>query len=1219
MNSRITGPAQLFFITIFFGLFFTISVSAQEARGTISGKVKDATQAVIPGAIVKIKNVAMGTTVSVTANDAGIFQAPYLIPGTYQLTIEHTGFKKYIRDGLILSIGATLDVDILLEVGRTEETVTITDVSPPLDTTSASMGQTVDSRRVSELPLVHGDPYTLIGLSAGVSFGRDPKLDRPFEPTHIVGYAMDGTRANRSDLTIDGVTSTATANANEVTASYVPPADIIQEFKVQTATFDAQFGNTEGGVTSIAIKSGTNALHGTAYFWGEPGSLAGNDAFGNAAGTPRPDTFSNRFGWSVGGPVYLPKVYDGRNKTFFLWGYENIQDARPRNGGTPTVPTLAMRNGDFSALNFGRTAFQLHNPYSRRPDPDGRFRQDPFLCDPSGNPLPVDANKLQVDPGTPCNKIPQQLFNPVSQALLGYFPAPLTTGRADGTQNFQQAALKEEADYYTSTIRIDHVISDKQRIFGRGSWYDRNSTYNNYFDNLATGTLFRFISRQAAIDDVYTLNPTTVLNLRYGYNRLVRVDGYNPASNGFDLTSVGLPASYNAAIPEDRRSFPAIDIGGYQGTRFNNETRPIDTHSFIATLNKSAGSHSLKGGAEYRIYRENSINLVNDASGRFNFDSTWTRGPLDTAPVTPDNLGYSFASFLLGLPSPTNSYISRPADYAEQSSTWGFFVHDDWKFNSRLTLNLGLRYEFETPISERYNRSVRGFDYNFIQPGEAAVQAAYANINDPRLKQALPQISVRGGLTFAGVNGEPEGLYDTPKHNLMPRLGLAFKLNEKTVLRAGYGMFFGFLGQRRGDVNQAGFSRNTNLVVTNNAVDPVTGRVIFITDLSNPFPNGIQEPLGASQGPLTFLDQNITFFNPNPSTPYNQRWELGFQREMSGGWIVEAAYVGNRGTNIEITRNINATPQKYLSTSPVRDKATFDYLTGTVTNPFLGNLPGTPINNSATIARERLLRPFPQFGQVITTTNDGYSWYHALQARIEKRLSRGFTFQGSYTFSKFMQASEVLNQDDLMPTEMISDSDYPHRFSATAIYDLPFGKGQKFLNTSNGIASRIVGGWQVQGLYYFQSGAPIGFNTPPGNNPNARTSGYIYNGDLREIRLPGDQQEAGNWFNTDGFVRDSASQLDWNVRTFPYRFAWARFPRQNNFDLSLAKNTALTEGIRLQFRAEFINAFNRVWLANPNGTNGLITDPVSTSFGQVTGSVQANYPRRMQLGLKLLF
>ena len=364
-----------------------------------------------------------------------------------------------------------------------------------------------------------------------------------------------------------------------------------------------------------------------------------------------------------------------------------------------------------------------------------------------------------------------------------------------------------------------------------------------------------------------------------------------------------------------------------------------------------------------------------------------------------------------------------------------------------------------------------------------------------------------------------------------------------------------------------------------------------------------------TQGPATFLGQAITFFNPHPSTPYNQRWDLGFQRELPGGWVADLYYVGNRGTKIEITRNINVTPQRYLSRGPVRDQALLSYLTANIPNPFFGVLPtSTVIGTSSTIARERLLQSFPQFDTVTTTTNDGYSWYHAMQASIQKRFSRGFTLQTSYTFSKFMQATEVLDQDDPRPTEVISDVDYPHRFAASGIYELPFGPGKLLSAGGNGFAARLIGGWQIQGIYAFQSGAPISFDN------------VFHNGNVKDIGLPSDQQTLQRWFNTSGFVTAAAAQPDHNLRTFPLRFASARYPTQNNWDLSVVKNTMITENTTIQFRAEFINAFNRVWFANPNGTNGLVRAPTSATFGQLTNtSTQANYPRRLQWGLKFLF
>lgn len=1155
-------------------LLTTAGWGQQDARGTIVGTVTDATGAVVPGATVDVINKAMGTKVSLKTNDAGLYQAPFLIPGSYQVVVEIQGFKKSTRDNIELRVNDRLEVSVQLEVGATEQSVTVTGEVPLLTTETASLGAVVDGRRVSELPIPHGNPYFLIGLAAGVSFTRDPRLDRPFEPTHIVGYTMDGTRANRSDITIDGAVATATANAGEVISSYVPPADIVQEFKVQTATFDASFGQTEGGVTNISLKSGTNTLHGTAYYTNMTKGLFANDFFANRTGTPLPDFYYHRWGASAGGPVWLPKLYDGRNKTFFMWGYEGIEEARPRNNGTTTVPTEAMKNGDFSALLRTNSSFQIYNPFTRRSIAGGRFQQDPFAG----------------------NIIPASLFNQVGKTVLDrYYPKPLQAGNADGSQNYLRPELMEHAAYYTHSVRVDHTLTDKQRMFARVSWYDRDSDYNNYFNNDATGEWFLFSSRAGVLDHVYALNATTVLNLRYGYNRFIRGTQGNPATIGFDLTSLGFPSYYNDLVSKDIRRFPRFDISGYQGTGVGGEYRPNDTHSFNATLQKALGTHAIKGGMEWRAYRETDTFFANNQTGQFVFDATWTRGPLDNSPAAPNNYGQSVAALLLGLPS-GNSLVARATSYAEQSLSWGFFVHDDWKVNDRLTLNLGLRWEFENALTERFDRSVRGFDTAYTQPFSAAAQAKYALNPTPEVPAS--QFVSRGGLTFASTNGLPRSLYNTPKDLLMPRLGAAFRLNRKTVLRGGYGIFYGFLGQRRSDVIQTGYSRNTSFVPT------LDNGLTFISTLSNPWPNGILDPVGSGQGYQTSVGQSVSFFNENPLAPRMQRWQFGVQQEIGPGFVWDATYVGNKGTDIEIGQNLNATPQKYLSTMMTRDNATINYLSTNLPNPFQGLMPAGASGTftGANLSRERMLRPYPSFDAVNQSRFDGSTWYHSMQFSIEKRFSKGYTLQGSYTFSKYMQQTETFHADDVSPVRTISDLDRPHRFVVNGIWELPFGKGKPFGNSVNAIADGFIGGWQLSGVYTFQSGAPINW----GN--------LIMYRDPSDVRLPGGQQTVERWFNTDaGFERAAALQLGSNVRWFPLRFGSIRADQTNNYDLSIIKNTRFKERYNFQFKAEFLNAMNHPLFAAPN------TTPTAAAFGSSITSTQANYPRRTQLTAKFIF
>lgn len=1168
-----SDTSRCVFAVLLLAAVAVVPAAAQEARGNIVGRVTDATGAVIPGANVEVISKAMGTTIPLTTNEAGSYQAAFLIPGAYRIEASAPGFKKFVRDNIEVRVNDRLEIDLQLEVGTAEQSITVTDEAPMLNTASASLGGVIDARRVQDLPVAHGNPFQLIGLAAGVSFTRSQRLDRPFEPTHIVGYSIDGTRANRSDVTLDGAPATATANNGEVIASYVPPPDIVAEFKVQTATFDASFGQTEGGVTNISIKSGTNEFHGTAYYNKMAPELFANDFFANANRIERPDFTYNRWGGTIGGPIRIPKLYDGRNKTFFMYGYEGIKESRPRNNGTPTVATPTMKTGDFSSLLAYNSAFQIYNPFTRRAV-GSRFQQDPF----------------------PGNIIPASMINPVANNIQKFFADPLSAGNPDGSNNFQNPALLERIDYGTHTVRVDQNLGSKQRLFARLSWYDRDSDYNNYFGNLATGDVFQFVSRSAVMDDVITLTPTTVLNFRYGYNRFIRATRGNPESDGFDLTSLGFPAAYNNAVPVEIRRFPRIDIAGYQGTAGGGEWRPNDLHSFNASIQHTRGAHFLKGGMEFRSYRETRQLFANDQTGRFNFDTTWTRGPLDNSPAAPGSYGQSYAAFLLGLPSASNSYLSRQPDYAEQSLSWGFFLHDDWKVNSRLTLNLGVRYEFENPLTERWDRSVRGFDFGYVAPFEGTVQANYANSPTPEV--APSQLLTRGGLTFANVGGQPRGLYNTPKDNIMPRFGFAYRVDNKTVLRGGYGIFFGFLGQRRGDVIQTGFQANTPFIPSRD------NGLTFVANLSNPFPDGIIEPVGSANGPLTFMGQSVTFFQENPLNSYMQRWQLGVQREIGGGFMVETSYVANRGTHIELGQNLNVVPQRYLSTSPVRDDPTNNYLSANLPNPFRNLLPAgaAAAFNANVSARERLLRPYPHFEGVNTTRFDGYSWYHSLQVNIEKRFSKGYTFLGNYTYSKFMQATETLNQDDARPYEVISDFDRPHRVTMSGVWELPFGRGQKFGTDVNRLGNALIGGWQLNGIYTYQSGAPIGF----GN--------IIFNGDIRNVALPRSEQTVDGWFNVDaGFNRVAAQQLVRNVRTFQPRFGFIRAHHANNYDLSMIKNNKIGETVNLQLRFEFLNAFNRPQFAAPN------TNPTVAAFGRIQSSTQDNYARRIQLGARLVF
>ncbi len=560
---------------------FTNSALAQESRGSISGQVTDAGGSVIPKVNVVISNVDTGQAVTLITNDSGSFVAPLLLLGNYKLAAEHPGFKRFVREGIELSVNERMQVDITLEIGETSQSITVTEGAPLLEASDASMGQVISGKEVEDLPIAHGDPYALIALSPGSSFEGDPKLNRPYEPTHIVGFAMNGTRANTSDITLDGTSNSAGSNGS-VTASYVPPVNAVGEFKVQTTPFDAKVGQSSGGVVNISLKSGTNKLHGAAYWSKMSPSMMANDFFANRAGLPRGEFLYDRWGGSLNGPVVLPKIYNGKNRTFYMWAYEGLRDTRPR-GRTLTVPTLEQRDGNFSELLGVGANYQIYNPFTRRAISSSRYQSDPF----------------------PNNIIPASLINPIAKNVLGFISKPVNNGTtADHLNNLPLPNDPESTRYYSHTIRLDHTISEKNRVSGSVAFYKRASALSDYFQSQATGVDQQFLSRRASMDDVYTLTPTFIANVRYGYNRYIRVSKPLRGRN-FDFTSLGFPKYMNDAVAPALREFPFFNISGMFGTINTGEQRSVDTHSFVAAFTKVTGSHTLEFGGEFRAYRSN--------------------------------------------------------------------------------------------------------------------------------------------------------------------------------------------------------------------------------------------------------------------------------------------------------------------------------------------------------------------------------------------------------------------------------------------------------------------------------------------------------------------------------------------------------------------------------------------------------------------------------------
>jgi len=567
----------------------------------------------------------------------------------------------------------------------------------------------------------------------------------------------------------------------------------------------------------------------------------------------------------------------------------------------------------------------------------------------------------------------------------------------------------------------------------------------------------------------------------------------------------------------------------------------------------------------------------------FTFDNTYTHGPLNTDPGA--SMGQQMASFVLGVPSGS---MERSASWAMQEKYYGLYLHDDFKLTQKLTLNLGLRWELETPLTERFDRLVAGFAFGESNPIEAQAKANYAKNPIPELP--VDQFRVLGGLTYV-ENGEMgRSPYKGEKNNFQPRIGFAYQLFPKTILRGGYGIFHDTIGVNSNVGIQTGFSQSTPIQAS------LDSGLTYLATVANPLPTGLREPQGAGRGLLTNIGQGLSFYDYNLLQPYAQRWSFGIQQMLPAQFMIESTYVGNRGTRLGVTRNLNVTPAQYLSTSPTRDKPTIDYLGASFKSPFAGI---DPIYG-ANMSRGSLLRPYPHFGDINVERPIGYSIYHAMQNRIERRFSQGFTFQLAYTWSKLMEAVNFLNSTDPTPYYVIGNFDRTHRTAASGMWEVPVGRGRKFGSDLPSIVNGIIGGWQLSGIYSTQSGAPLGF----GN--------VIFNGDLKDIELPKSQQTIDRWFNVDaGFNKKSAEQLGSNIRTFPLRLD-IRGDDQVRWDFSFIKNFQVHESARVEFRAETYNAFNQTSFGGPN------TTPTSSSFGTVT-SVVSPSGRSWQFALKALF
>ncbi len=909
-------------------LLCSLALRAQDARGAILGRISDPSGAVIAGADARATNVNTGVVAAARSNDSGSYRLPYLLPGVYTLQVETAGFKKFVREGVQVRVGDAVEVDVVMQLGNAAESIEVQAETPLLSTAEASLGQVVDERRIAELPQHGSSPMDLVHLAPGTINTTNMRVRKPNQTGSASSFASDGAGLYNNEFTVDGVPNTMTYGSSAYVA-FVPPSNAISEFKVQTSSFDASVGHTMGALLNVGVKSGTNQFHGEAHWAVMNRIFDAPTTLQNRAGLKTlPNYQDNRYGVSAGGPVVIPKLYRRRNQTFWFYAWEANPFSSPIDYVT-SVPTDAMRTGDLSALLALGSNYQIYDPYTTTADANGRYMRQPF----------------------PNNVIPANRIDPVAKKILNYWPRPNQEGTKDGLRNWFNSAAAE-FDSWVHLGRVDHAFSENHRAYVRLNKDFYSEDENHQFNTDYTRTIGSRYIQGLAIDDVYVFSPSFLFNFRYGITQMNFDE--RRATRGFDLSTLGFSQKLLSLIEKDRATFPLVQVGSWQNLGYfasgGDGGWSSQIHSLNGNFTRYVSSHSLRFGAEFRAYRDYKDQRPYEVAPQLAFSSAYTKGPYDSSTAPP--VGGEIAAFLLGIPG---GQMARSSSYADQHLYYALYLQDDFKVTPKFTLSLGLRYEIETPLTERFNRSVAHFAYDTSNPIEKQAVAQYAANPSAQIAELpVSQFRVRGGLTFANTDGNPRTLWEGDGGVFMPRIGFAWEFMPKTVLRGGYGMFYNTIGVNTTSAIQTGFSQSTPIQAT------MDNGITYVATTANPLPNGLDAPLGAAGGLTTYLGQSISFFEDRRHQPYAQRWSLGLQRALPGQWLFEGAYVGNRSTRLGVTRNLNTVPAKYLSTLPYRDTATINYLSMRSASPFYGvnSIYGT------TVTRSGLLVSYPQFGSV---------------------------------------------------------------------------------------------------------------------------------------------------------------------------------------------------------------------------------------------------------------
>ena len=1144
-------------VLVVFSLGAPVGLHAQSAQGGLRGTVKDA-QSIIPGVTVTLIHESNGISRETLTNGVGEYSFPAVDPGTYAVRIAVQGFKTFERKGVRISTQQFVGLDVTLEVGTLEETITVTADAPLIDTTNASVGGVIDARALESIPTAGRSIFLMANLEPTVQSSGNAHWNRMQDQVGNSAMSMGGGAVRANNYLVDGFPVTDLQNR----ASTNPSMEAVEEMKVQVHTYDAEMGRTGGGVMNMAAKSGSNAFRGSGYAVIRPESLVEQLLIPRLQGQANVPEYWRDGGGGGGGPIV-------KNKTFFWFAGEKYVNNQPQQNSF-LVPTTAERNGDFSGLTRSGAAVAIRDPLTGLPFPG--------------------------------NVIPASRINAVGQTLANYFPKPNSEVDA-GVSNFSMTDLLPNKAYQYTT-KIDHHFNNAVALSGfylRQVTHEANSNYNPVNKFVGASYQLDRVIKTYVLNNTYVINNSTVLTLRGGYNKFD--DNYNLPIE-FDAAALfGNPTLTNQMTDTNR--FPTLSITGYKGAGWTNrQANGYYQYGGNGTLSKLAGTHSFKMGGDYRVLGVQAA-TYGASTGSYTFTGTYSNNAL--------------ADLLLGYPQSGNIPLNAELDGFVRY--YSAYAQDDWRVGGRLTVNYGVRLERETGLMEKDNQITVNFDQKAVSPLDSQV-----NLLDPLTGQRR---QILGGLGFAGVNGAPTQQGHQPAVKAAPRVGAVFSIDDKTVLRGGWGLYYSpwnYPAAGTTGWGQIGYSATTNI--------QQPAGVPTIT-MSNPFPSGLVQPTGNTQGPLTGAGGDITFIDPTKGAPRAQQYSVDVQRELPGGVSVGIGYTGLTGTKLSwggsgnTTININQLDPKYQSLA-------VGETTALVPNPFFGVAAAGQFASRATIERGQLLRPFPQFGNVNMSQSTGaHSQYHAAILQMRKRVTGLWGGNVSYTYSRltdnqfgqgnyYASAPDVQNNYTVIPGSAYFNPDLeygrslldsPHKVVIAPTVMLPFGEGKKFLAASR-VADLLLGGWSITPVITIQSGFPLGVSQ------NQTGTSFLFGNNLRPNLVPGqDSLVPGDI--TERITASVGDNLYYNRAAFsttptnrfgdaPRILPGVMSPSRNNVDLSVSKQVRTGGQTSASIRLEVLNLLNIVqWAAPASSAFG------NSSFGQITN--QANNMRMLQFTLKFAF